>query len=230
MLISLLLVSANNRRYRGGNVTFWYVSAAFAFYLLSFPLFHMLKKYPLPFTALISIVGILLFYLGILWMNDTLGNIHLFLARIPIYFSGLFVGYKIKVLHFPSKILVLISLLAYLSLGMGSMLLGGRVFTLYGFNFALLFFVTPGLIVALTIAFRWMEQWKMGKLFNKLLQYIGTFSLELYFTHMLIINLICQNHMEMNFGIFLMLSIVSSVVLKKMASCFLIMVKSFLIE
>lgn len=48
-----------------GNVTFWYV-AAFAFYLLSVPLFPILKKYPRTITSLILLIGISLFYLGII--------------------------------------------------------------------------------------------------------------------------------------------------------------------
>lgn len=212
---------------RGGNVTFWYVSAAFAFYLLSVPLFPILKKYPRTITSLILLIGISLFYLGIIWCQDTLGRIHLFLARIPIYFSGLYVGSKITDIRFKTFTICLVSLLAYLILGIGSMVLGGRVITSYGLNFVLLYFITPGWIIALASLFRWIEQRKIGTYLNSSLRYIGKHSLELYLTHIMLIDLMLRYNTKISFLFFFVASVATAVALKKLASYFLILIKLF---
>lgn len=195
--------------------------------MLSFLLFPMLKKYPRTLTGLIILIGISLFYSGIMWCQDTLGGMHLFLARIPIYFSGLYVGYKMADLRFNFFTLCFISIASYLILGIGSMALGGRVITSYGLNFVLLYFIAPGLTIASTKLFRWMEHLKMGNLLNSSLSYIGKHSLELYLTHVMIINLMIHYHAKMNFLIFIILSVATAAILKKLASYFLILIKSF---
>lgn len=211
----------------GGNVSFWYIDAAFSFYVLSVLLFPILKRYPRALTGLIIFVGISLFYSGIIWCQDTLGEIHLFLARIPIYFSGLYIGYKMADLRFNFFALCIVSFTTYLMLGIGSMALGGRVITSYGLNFVLLYFIAPGLAIALAGLFRWMEHRKVGSFLNRLFSYIGKYSLELYLTHVMIINLMIHYHVNMNFLVFFIVSVATAVALKKLASDSLILIKSF---
>lgn len=112
-------------------------------------------------------------------------------------------------------------------LGIGSIALGGRVITSFGLNFVLLYFVAPGLTVALAVFFRQMEHWIIGEYFNRCLRYTGKYSLELYLTHVMIIDLMLLYDTKINFLIFFIVSVATAVALKKSASYFLILIKSF---
>lgn len=158
--------------------------------------------------------------MSIFCFSAILGELRLFLARIPIYFVGLYWGYKMRSDRLPLITLLAIAVTAYL-------LLGGRVLSSLGLNFVLLFFVVPGLVVGLTWIFESMERLTITRKCNQVCQYLGTLSLEVYFTHGYIIGIINQYQIKLNWAFFIVLSVLSAIVLKYAAKQLLTSVRLF---
>ena len=145
--------------------TFWYVSAAFVFYLLSYPYYKVFSKKPLLATVLVSLGGLILYRL-------LFGKIDFFLARIPIYFIGMYASTLLHV-SFRSWPFVVFSGFVYCVMAMISWLYGGQTLSDIGLHFVLFIFITPGLVFALAYLFDFMDRYKIGQVANKAISCLG---------------------------------------------------------
>lgn len=134
--------------------TFWYVSAIFAFYLISYPYYkYCFSKWPLLSTIIISVLGLLLYQI--------FPPLKLFLGRIPIFFIGmyssLFLEKEFKTIKF-----VLLSIFCYCLMSLIAWLYGGRILSDTGIHFIFFIFITPGLIILLSKILSYLNNIKIG--------------------------------------------------------------------
>ena len=190
--------------------TFWYVSAIFAFYLISYPYYkYCFSKWPLLSTIIISVLGLLLYQI--------FPPLKLFLGRIPIFFIGmyssLFLEKEFKTIKF-----VLLSIFCYCLMSLIAWLYGGRILSDTGIHFIFFIFITPGLIILLSKILFYLNNIKIGGGIVKLCNYLGTFSLEIYLTHWIILCTINTFSWNVPWGIFIVLSFISAYIIKSISN------------
>lgn len=178
--------------------TFWYVSAAFAFYLLSYPYYkYYFSKRPLLSTLIISVIGFSLYYIL---------PLDLFLGRIPIYFMGMFASQYVHKCFkiFPFGIL---AIAVYMTICYVAYRYGGRILTDHGLHFFAFIFITPGLVFLLAKCFSFLDSIKIGKLIVRYIDVIGRVSLEFYLVHWVLLCAIDALGWYLPWGVFILLSL-----------------------
>ena len=181
--------------------TFWYVSAAFAFYLISYPYYkYCFSRRPLLSTILISVVGFSLYY--ILPLN-------LFLGRVPIYFIGMYASLYVNK-HFKVFPLGILSVVVYILICYVAYKYGGRTLSDYGLHFFAFIFITPGLTFMLIKCFSLLDHSKPGKLLVQCMGFVGKVSLEFYLVHWVLLCAIDAFSWDMPWGIFILLSLMAA--------------------
>ena len=189
--------------------TFWYVSAAFAFYLLSYPYYRIFCKKPFVSTVVIVLLGLALYKL-------LFGKIDFFLGRIPIYFMGMYASRWVNT-SFKTWPFVLLASIAYCVMALIAWRYGGMVLSGSGLHFILFMFITPGLVFFLSNVFKFMDRFKLGSFVDKQLACLGKYSLEIYLVHWSFICMIKQFDWKISWILFVIVSIVLAWVVKKLA-------------
>ena len=187
--------------------SFWYISAAFAFYLLSYPYYNLFfYKKPLLSTIIISLIGLICYKL-------LFGKIDFFLARIPIYFIGMYSS-KFVCQSFKSTPFILLSIIAYSAMSLIAWKFGGLTLSSTGLNFIFFIFITPGLVFLLSSFFKFLDNMKWGKYLNKTFNILGNYSLEIYLVHWGLLCMMKEFEWNINWFIFIGITILISFAVK----------------
>ena len=186
-------------------ITFWYVSAIFVFYFIAYFYYkHCFIKNPLIFTVVISILGIVL--------SQFAPSIHLFTARIPIFFIGMYFSLYLKK-DIKISPFILLSILCYFLLIFLAWKYGGAVLMAKGLPFYVFILITPGFIFLLASIFSILDKTRYGKIIDKGIDWMGKLSLELYFIHWILLCAINTFDYHLSWGIFVLLSLFISYIL-----------------
>lgn len=198
--------------------TFWYISAAFAFYIFSYPYYkYFFQKKPLISTIIVSVIGLLLYRL-------LFGKIDFFLARVPIYFIGMYVSRLVDKSFNPTPF-ILLSGITYCGMSLAAWKFGGLILSSMGLHFILFIIITPGLIFLLGKIFKFLDGLNWGTYLNKLFNFMGNYSLEIYLVHWSFLCMIQKFNWDISWGVFLGISMLSSFLVKFLATQFLIINK-----
>lgn len=164
----------------------WYVPSLLLFYMC-FPLFVILSnKYGIKKISIIAIILMLIIVGGLVYIGR--GTVILFFSRGPILILGCLVG---KILKFKDHIIskyvlsvliclavVVFAIELYLSCNFNASFL--RVTALHHLPFV---FVIPGLCFVLSYFFELLQKNVFLNWIVVALQFLGTYSLEIYLTH-----------------------------------------------
>ncbi|MCR8912779.1 acyltransferase [Barnesiella sp. ET7] len=186
--------------------TFWYISAAFAFYLISYPYHALFCRRPLLSTILISILGLVLYKLFF-------GKIDFFLGRVPIYFIGMYASRWVNV-SFKSFPFIFIGLLSYCLMALVAWRYGGLLLSEVGLHFILFIAIAPGIVLFLANLFEFINKYKWGALVNRICNKLGKYSLEIYLVHWTFLCMIKQFEWEIPWIIFVVVSIAIACILQ----------------
>lgn len=185
--------------------SFWYINAILVLYIISYPLFCIIKKYPIIFFIIFSTTSLILYF--------STNYAEFFFARIPIYFLGLLLSLY-RYYNFPKKVIILIilfSLATFIFLCFLTTQIGGKYVSDLKLKIPLFFFITPGIIILLTKFFDTFKQ----KYITKIFFYFGSISLEFYLVHWGILMLLKELTIELNWLFYLLSSIIISIILKR---------------
>lgn len=157
----------------------WYVPATVILYLLS-PLFYdCLTKWKRPWFGVV-----LLFVLIVsLWRS----NILMAVSRFPTYYLGMYFGMLYAEKQTPSKKMIIgWSIAAVLAMAVVPYYFIYRKNTLwyYGMYWILFFFSTPTCMFGVTKLLEWQDKCKVTRLWNRLIEFLGNRSFEIYLVHL----------------------------------------------
>lgn len=204
------------------NVTwFWYILMIVICYLIFPYVFEIVETAKDKITSQMRAIVIFLFFTLIaimlqLYYDSFFGNVNIALLRFPAFFIGCFLGKasynKSEISHSWIGIMILSFLLLQLR-DCNRIIIVRYVLAFFNINLCILFAICAELLNRKGIKFG------LGR---KIIEWFGTYSLELYLTHVMIrgiMNLLGYNTCYIEYeAIMLGLSIVSSVILKKLTN------------
>lgn len=190
-------------------ISFWYVCVILFFYVISYPIFFLLKKYTKLFFIIFCAISFIV-YFQTDYANFVFG-------RIPIYFLGmllsLYTNHEFK--RHIIIIITIISLTTFILLSVLTYNWGGNYITELKIKIPSFFLITPGIIISLTKLF---DVIKIKKFVNKIFSFFGSISLEIYLVHWAILMFLKEFNIELNWILYLALSILFSLVIKQIAT------------
>jgi peptidoglycan/LPS O-acetylase OafA/YrhL len=166
----------------------WYISAILLLYLITPLYFRLFRKKPLLVTAAACLLGAAL---SVLITRTSLTHLLIFTARIPVYFTGFFLGYVIKENKYTASLEPLKIALLLASLGAGVfwllynyMYLGETLAQTGLAWYPFVFIAFPLCMLAAAL----MDLCKTPNF--KILSFFGKYSLAIYIFHMKVFNLL----------------------------------------
>lgn len=171
-----------------GNEFNWYVSAMWLMYLLA-PFFASLASKLKTWRACLAVMAILLLFTVSFWYSYTF---IISIARIPIFFLGVFVAKKALdgfTIHRAQGIaLTIVSVLGILLLLLLSRQSPDRLWLMGGLWYPFLLIV-PGLCYLLSLLSSRLEASKAGRLVVRCFTAIGKCSFEIYLVHIFVFDI-----------------------------------------
>ena len=173
-----------------GQTWFWYILLILICYAIFPQIYNFIEKPKKDIDKNINFITLITFTILlniILATNDLklFQNINILTLRIPIFILGVYIGqksYKKEELN-PLQLLVLIGCTIFLYPTINSSI------TLRRYEFALIAIIT---YIILIIMFNIIDKYKIFQKLKLILEKVGSYSLELYLTHVCIISII--NH------------------------------------
>lgn len=207
------------------NVTwYWYIMMIMICYLIFPYVFEIVETAQDRVTERMRAIGIFVFFTVIaimlqLYYDSFFGNVNIALLRFPAFFFGCFVGkasYNDRKISYGWVGIMILSLLLLQLRDCNRVMIVRYVLAFFNMNLCILIAICAELLSRKGLKL------SLGK---KLIEWFGTYSLELYLTHVMIrgiMNLLgyytCYLRYEV---IMLALSIITSVVLKKLTNVIL---------
>lgn len=187
---------------------FWYIHAILVLYLI-FPIialcFDKLKAHWAFLVLLVITIGV---DIGLSFISPLYEHIEIFLTRIPCFIFGCFLG-RLALMNKRIKLVPAI-IIFILFIASFALLFAGIH---YSFNSHIMRYIFTAVAVLLVVVFSMIIS--RAKIKFRIMRYLGSITLELYLTHILMF-CILRTYTNWNIYLILLITIVSSVALSSL--------------